>query len=101
MVHMSHTYLTKKQMPYHFWIHFVCHSAQMINHIPAKYKDTLAPPFMLVHDTQANCCNWFALFSICCFQHDTNGSTTRSKNNTQTLDIVIIRHCPGSNAALM
>ena len=82
MVHMSHAYLTEKQMTRWFWFHSTRHSAQMTNHIPAKYKDTLASLFMLVHGTQADCHSWILLFSICycCFRHDPDGSTKRPKN---------------------
>ena len=51
MVHMSRAYLTEKQMPHNFWFHSIRHAAQMMNHIPSKYNNRVASPFMLVHDT--------------------------------------------------
>jgi hypothetical protein len=42
MVHMSHAYLTEKQMPHSFWFFLVVHSARMMNAIPRKLHSELA-----------------------------------------------------------
>ena len=44
MVHMSRAYLTEKQMPQNFWFYSIRHAAQMMNHIPGRYKGKLATP---------------------------------------------------------
>ena len=51
MIHMSRAYLTTKQMPRQFWYYSVRHAAQTMNHIPAKFGETLATQFLLVHGT--------------------------------------------------
>ena len=52
MVHMSHVYLTKKQMPRTFWYYAIKHSARMMNMVPGKYGTKLTSPFMLAHGTR-------------------------------------------------
>jgi hypothetical protein len=49
MVHMSHAYLTEKQMPCSFWFFSVVHSAWMMNAIAGKLHGKLVSPFILVH----------------------------------------------------
>ncbi len=46
MVHMSHTYLTEKQMPHSFWFLSIIHLARMMNAIPGKLHRKLASPFL-------------------------------------------------------
>lgn len=101
MVHISRTYLTKKQVPRWFWFYSNRHPSQMMNHIPAKYNDKLASPFMLAHGIQADCQIWLLLFLVCYFHHDTDGSTMRSKNQAQTMNSIIVGRCPDLNEALV
>lgn len=98
---MLRAYLTEKQMPRRFWFHSIRHSAQMMNHIPAKYGNKLPPPFMLVRGPQDDCCSWLPLFSLYHFHHDTDGPIKCSKNQAQTMEGIIISRCPDSNAALV
>jgi hypothetical protein len=67
MVHMSHAYITEKQMLCSFWFFLVVHSAQMINAIPEKLHRKLAYPFLLVHGVGHDKCNCFPLFLVCYF----------------------------------
>ena len=99
MVHMSHTYLTKK--PRNFWFNLIRHAAQMMNHVPAKYNDRLASPFMLVHGTLADSRTWLPLFSVCYFHTKKVGGIRRSNNRAHTMDGIILGRNSNSNAAIV
>ena len=101
MVHMSRAYLTEKQMPRNFWFHSIRHAAQMMNHIPAKYNDRLASPFMLVHGTLADSRTWLPLFSVCYFHTARDGGTSRSHSQAHTMDGIILGRDSNSNAAIV
>ena len=74
MVHMSRAYLTEKQMPRKFWFWSIQYAARMMNMIPGKLRGKLASPFLLVHDTPADCRAWVPLFSVCYFHHEKDGA---------------------------
>ena len=88
-------------MPQNFWFFSIRHAAQMMNMIPGKYKGSLASPFMLVHDTPANCCTLVPLFSVCYFNHTKDGNTKRSKNQAHTMDGTVLGRSTASNTLLV
>jgi hypothetical protein len=49
MVHMARAYLTKKQMPWSFWLYLVAHSGSMMNDFLGKFGGKLASHFLLTH----------------------------------------------------
>ena len=100
MINVSRAYLTKKQMPRRFWFYSIRHAAQMMNHIPAKFGEKLATPFLLVHGTRADCRSWLPLFSVGYFHHDKDGGVIRSHNQAHTMDGIIVCRSTTSNAAL-
>jgi len=107
MVHMSRAYLTEKQMPRRFWFYSIRHAAQIMNHIPGKYRGKLATPHMLVHRVKGNCRCWAQapLFSVCFFTKDEDTinrvSVKRSKNQAHTLDGIIVGRSETSNAVIV
>jgi hypothetical protein len=98
MVHMSHMYLTKKQMPRSFWYYAIKYSARMMNMIPCKYYSKLASLFMLVHGVRLDQRTWLTSFLICYFHHEKDSSTQHSKNQAHTLDGIVIGLSHTSNA---
>ncbi len=102
MVHMSHAYLTKKQMWRIFWYYAIKHSVWMMNMIPGKYHWELALPFMLVHGV---CLDWrtcwLPLFSLCHFHHEKNSGASHSKSQAHTMDGILLGPWPTSNAILI
>ena len=101
MVHMSHAYLTEKQMPWTFWYYAIKHAAHMMNMIPGCYNNKLTSVFMLVHGVRPDPRTWLPIFSICNFHHEKDSDTPRSKNQAHTLNGIIIRQSPTSNAILV
>jgi hypothetical protein len=101
MVHMSHAYLTEKQMPCSFWFFLVVHSARMMNAIPGKLDSKLASPILLVHGVGHDERTWFPLFLVCYFHHNRDGDVARSHSQAHTLDGIAIGHSPTSNALLV
>ncbi len=73
----------------------------MMNMIPGKYCGKLALPFMLVHGVHPDQRTWLPLFSLCYFYHEKDSNASRSKNQAQTLDGIVIRRSPTSNAILV
>ena len=90
MVHMSHAYLTKKQIPQTFWYYTIKHSTRMMNMIPGKYGTKLASPFMLAHGTCPNPRTWLPLFSVCYFHHKKDSNVLRSKTQAHTMDGIVL-----------
>jgi hypothetical protein len=70
MVHTSHAYPTKKQMPQSFWFYIVVHSAPMMSVILGKFGGKLASPFLLANDIGQDKCTWFPIFPVCYFHHE-------------------------------
>ncbi len=101
MIHMSHVYLTEKQMPQSFWFYSVVYSAQMMNTILGKFGGKLASPFLLAHGVGHDECTWFPLFSVCYFHPVRDGDTSRLHTQSHTLDGIAIGHTPTSNALLV
>jgi hypothetical protein len=101
MVHMSRAYLTEKQMPRSFWYFAICHAASMMNVIPGKYNGKLTSPFMLVHGERPDQQAWLPIFSLCYFHHENDSNASRSKNQANTLDGIIIGRDPTSTAILV
>jgi hypothetical protein len=101
MVHMSHAYLTEKQMPRSFWFFSIVHSARMMNAIPGKLHRKLASPFLLVHRVGHNERTWFPLFLVCYFHHDKDGAVACSHNQAHTMDGIAVGRSPTSNALLV
>ncbi len=101
MVHMSHAYLTEKQMLWSFWCFAIKHAAKMMNVIPGKYKGKLASPFMIIHGVRPDQWAWLPMFSLCYFHHEKDSNALRSKNQAHTLDGIIIRWSPTSTAILV
>ena len=73
----------------------------MMNMIPGKLRGKLASPFLLVHGTPADCRAWVPLFSVCYFHHAEDGTTTRSKNQSNAMDGIIAGRSTTSNAILV
>ncbi len=90
MVHMSHAYLTEKQMLHSFWFFLIVHSARMMNAIPGKLHGKLALPFLLVHGVGHDKRTWFPLFSLCYFHHDKDGGVAHSHNQAHTMDGIAV-----------
>ncbi len=101
MVHMSHAYLTEKQMPRSFWFFSIVHSARMMNAIPGKLHSKLASPFLLVHGVGHNERTWFPFFLLYYFHHDKDGGVARSHNQAHTMDGIAVGQSPTSNALLV
>jgi hypothetical protein len=101
MVHMTHDYLTEKQMPWMFWFFAITHAAQMMNAIPCKVHGHLASPFLLVHGVGHNERMWIPLFLLCFFHHDKDGTIKRSKHQAHTMDGIVIGCSPTSNALMV
>jgi hypothetical protein len=101
MVHMSHVYLTEKQMPQSFWYFAIKHAAKKMNIIPKKYKGKLALSFMLVHGVHPDQQAWLTIFSLCYFHHEEDSNASCSKNQAHTLDRIIIRQSPISTKILI
>jgi hypothetical protein len=101
MVHMSHAYLTKKQMPQTFWYYAIKHAARMMNMIPGCYNNKLASPFMLVHGVHPDPRTWLPIFSLCYFHHEKDSNASCSKNQAHTLGGIILGRSPSSNAILV
>ncbi len=101
MVHMSRAYLIGKQMPQSFWYLAIKHATKRMNIIPKKYIGKLASPFMLVHGVHPDQCSWLPIFSLCYYHHKKNSNALRSKNQTHTLDGIIIRRSATSTATLV
>ena len=105
MVHMSRAYLTEKQMPRRFWFYSIRHAAQMMNHIPGKYKGKLATPHMLVHGVKGDCRCWAPLFSVCYFKKDEDTidrrAVKRSKNQAHSMDGIIVGRSETSNSIIV
>jgi hypothetical protein len=66
-----------------------------------KYCGTLALPFMLVHGVRPDQRTWLPLLSLCYFHHEKESNALRSKNQVHTLDGIVIRQSPTSNAILV
>ncbi len=90
MVHMSHAYLTKKQMPRSFWFFSIVHSARMMNAIPGKLHGKLASPFLLVQGIGHNEHTWFPLFLVCYFHHDRDEDVACLHTQAHTMDGIAI-----------
>jgi hypothetical protein len=90
MVHMLQGYLTEKQMPCSFWFYLVVHSARKMNTIPGKFGGKLASPFLLAHGVGHIERTWFPLFSLCYFNHDKDGSTQCTHNQSHTLSVSLL-----------
>ncbi len=101
MVHMSHAYLTEKQMPRSFWYYGVKHSARMMNMIPGCYKHKLTSPFMLAHGVCPDQRNWLPMFSLCYFHQEKDSNAQHSKTQAHTMDVIIIGRSLTSNAILV
>ena len=57
----------------------------MINQVPGRLGRCLTTPFELVHGTKPDSSMWFELFSVCYFDHKTEGSASKSNTEAQTL----------------
>jgi hypothetical protein len=101
MVHMSHAYLTEKQMSRSFWFFLVVHSARMMNAIPGKLHGELASPFLLVHGVGHDERIWFPLFSVCYFHLDKDGGVPRSHSQAHTMGGIAVGCSPTLNALLV
>jgi hypothetical protein len=101
MVHMSHAYLTEKQMPHSFWFFSVVYSARMMNAIPGKLHSKLASSFLLVHGVGHDEWSWFPLLSVCYFHHDKDGGIPCSHSQAHTMDGIAVGCSPTSNALLV
>ncbi len=88
-------------MPQTFWYFATKHAAKMMNVIPGKYKGKLASPFMLVHGVHPDQWAWLPIFSLCYFHHEKDSNASRSRNQAQTLDRIIIGWSPTSTAILV
>jgi hypothetical protein len=73
----------------------------MMNIIPGTAKQKLVSPFMLVHGRPPDTCSWVNLFSICYFHHTKDGHIKRSKNQSNSMDGVIVGRSSTSNALLV
>jgi hypothetical protein len=101
MVHMLQGYLTEKQMPCSFWFYLVVHSARKMNAIPGKFGGKLASPFLLAHGVGHNERTWVPLFLLCYFNHDKDGSTQCTHNQSHAMDDITIGCYSTSNALLV
>ncbi len=88
-------------MPKMFWYYVIKHSAQMMNMIPGKYQGKLASPFMLVHGVRPDQRTWLPLFSLCCFHHEKDSNSSRSKSQAHTIDGILLGCSPTSKAILV
>jgi hypothetical protein len=88
-------------MPRTFWYYAIKLSARMMNMIPDKYHGKLALPFMLVHGTRRDQQTWLPIFSICYFHHEKDSNASRLKSQAHTMDGILIRRSPTSNAILV
>ena len=86
MVHMSHAYLTEKQMPRSFWYYAVKHFTWMMNMIPGQYKNKLTSPFMIALGVRPDQRTWLPIFSLCYFHHKKDSDAQRSKTQAHTMD---------------
>jgi hypothetical protein len=98
---MSQAYLTKKQMLPSLWYYAIKHSACMMNMIPGKFCGKLASPFLLVHGVHQDQRTWIPLFSLCYIHHKKDINSLHSKNQAHTLDGIVVRRSPTSNAILV
>ena len=73
----------------------------MINMIAGKLKGKLASPFMLVCGTQADCCMWPPLFTVCYFHHMKGGKIIRFWNQANSMDGIAVGHSPTPNVLLV
>ena len=101
MVHMSRAYLTDKQMPRNFWFFSIQHATHMMNIIPGTAKQKLVSPFMLIHGCPPDACSWVNLFLIYYFHHTKDGHIKRSKNQSNSMDGVIVGRSLTSNTLLV
>ena len=97
VVQMACAYITKKQVGRKFWFYMLSHAASMINQVPGRLGLKLATPFELVHNQKPDSTTWFKPFSIGYFNHNTDGSTTRSNTEDQSLDGIAVGHDDRSN----
>ncbi len=88
-------------MPYSFWFYSVVHSTRMMNAIPQNFGDKLALSFLLVHGVGHNKLTWFPLLSLCYFNHDKDGSTQSTHNQSHTINGISIGRSPTSKALLV
>eukprot|EP00956_Cyclotella_meneghiniana_P032302 scaffold88129_cov23-Cyclotella_meneghiniana.AAC.1 len=85
IVRMARAYITEKQVSREFWFFAVRHAVIMINQVPGRLGRRLTTPFELVHGTKPDSSTWFELFSIGYFDHKTEGSSSKSNTEAQTL----------------
>jgi hypothetical protein len=72
-----------------------------MNAIPGKFWGKLASPFLLVHGVGHNKDAWFPFFSLCYFNHDKDGSTQLTHNQSHTMDGIATGCSPTLNALLL
>ncbi len=101
MVHMSHAYLTEKQMHCSFCFFSIVHLVRMMNAIPGKLHGKLASPFLLVHGIGHDKRTWFPLFSVCYFHHNRDGDVAHLHTQAHTMGGIAVGRSPTSNALLV
>jgi hypothetical protein len=101
MVHMSRAYLTEKQTPLSFLFYLAVYSKCMMNTIPGKFWGRLASSFQLVHQIGHDKCTCFPLFSLFYFNHDKDGSTQCTHDQSHTMDGFATGCPPTLNALLV
>ncbi len=101
MVHMACTYLMEKQMLHTFLFYIVTHATCMTNAIPGKIHSRLPSPFLLEHGVGYDERTWVPIFSLCYFHCEKDSDDKDSKNQAHTMDGIIVRCSPISDALLV